>query len=88
VVTFHRFDETTTGSTAQIGCALEGPGQEGRFAGVGVDQHQVKKDMGRFKVFIESRGPRPGSGAARWPPTLKPDLDPPNIDEARVGGGH
>jgi uncharacterized membrane protein len=54
VVTFHRLSDTQTRVTAQIDWQPEGL-VEKAGAAVGVDDRQVKKDLERFKDFIENR---------------------------------
>lgn len=60
VITFHRLDDTSTRVTAQIDWAPEGF-VEKAGAALGVDDHQVKADLDRFKKFIESRGNETGA---------------------------
>jgi uncharacterized membrane protein len=62
VVTFHRLSDEQTRVTAQIDWQPEGL-VEKAGAAVGVDDRQVKKDLERFKEFIEKR--RGESGAWR-----------------------
>jgi uncharacterized membrane protein len=59
VVTFHRLSDTSTRVTAQIDWQPEGL-VEKAGAAVGVDDRRVKKDLTRFKEFIESRGHETG----------------------------
>ena len=60
VVTFHRLDDRKTRVTAQIDWQPEGI-VEKAGAAVGVDDHQVKADLQRFKNFIEHRGGETGA---------------------------
>ncbi|MGN6608931.1 MAG: SRPBCC family protein [Jatrophihabitans sp.] len=60
VVTFHRLDERKSRVTVQIDWQPEGL-VEKAGAAVGVDDHQVKADLKRFKEFIESRGAEEGA---------------------------
>jgi uncharacterized membrane protein len=60
VITFHRIDDDTTRVTAQIDWEPEGL-VEKAGALVGVDDHQVKADLERFKKFIEQRGTESGA---------------------------
>jgi uncharacterized membrane protein len=60
VVTFHRLDENTTRVTVQLDWQPEGM-VEKVGAAVGVDDHQVKADLDRFKKFIEERGTESGA---------------------------
>ena len=62
VVTFHRLSDTTTRLMVQIDWETEGI-VEKVGAAVGIDDLQVKKDLAKFKEFIESRGT--GTGAWR-----------------------
>jgi uncharacterized membrane protein len=59
VVTFHRLDDATTRVTLQLDTAPEGPVEKLGDA-VGLVKHRAKKDMVRFKEFIESRGTETG----------------------------
>ncbi|GGL96576.1 SRPBCC family protein [Nakamurella endophytica] len=59
VVTFHRLDDAKTRVTVQIDWKPEGL-LETVGSVVGVDDHQVKADLKRFKEFIESRGGETG----------------------------
>jgi uncharacterized membrane protein len=60
VVTFHRLAEDKSRVTVQIDWQPEGL-VEKAGAVVGVDDHQVKGDLKRFKEFIESRGAEEGA---------------------------
>jgi uncharacterized membrane protein len=60
VVTFHRLSPDTTRIMVQIDWETESL-TEKAGALVGVDDMQVKKDLGRFKEFIESRGTETGA---------------------------
>jgi len=60
VVTFHRLDDKKTRVTAQIDWQPEGI-VEKAGAAVGVDDHQVKADLQRFKKFIEHHGGETGA---------------------------
>lgn len=59
VITFHRLSAEQTRVTAQIDWQPEGL-VEKAGAAVGVDDHQVKGDLARFKQFIEARGTETG----------------------------
>jgi uncharacterized membrane protein len=54
VVTFHRLSEAETRVTVQLDWQPSGV-VEKVGAAVGVDDHQVKADLDRFKHFIENR---------------------------------
>ena len=60
VVTFHRLSADTTRIMVQIDWDAESL-TEKAGALVGADDMQVKKDLGRFKEFIESRGTETGA---------------------------
>jgi uncharacterized membrane protein len=60
VITFHRLAQAKTRVTAQIDWEPEGL-VEKAGAVAGVDDRQVKKDLARFKEFIESRDGESGS---------------------------
>ena len=60
VVTFHRLDDKTTRVTVQMEVEPEGPIEKVGDA-AGVPDRQVKKDLERFKEFIESRGRETGA---------------------------
>jgi len=60
VVTFHKLDDSTTRVTVQLDWEPEGL-KEKVGAAVGVDDHQVKADLKRFKQFIEERGQAEGA---------------------------
>ncbi|HEX2903463.1 MAG TPA: SRPBCC family protein [Jatrophihabitans sp.] len=60
VVTFHRLNENETRVTVQLDWDADGV-LEKAGAAVGVDDHQVKADLDRFKEFIESQGTETGS---------------------------
>lgn len=60
VVTFHRLSDTETRITAQIDWQPDGL-VEKAGAVVGVDDRQVKKDLERFKQFIENRDGESGA---------------------------
>ena len=60
VVTFHRLSEDTTRIMVQIDWETESL-TEKAGALVGADDIQVKKDLGRFKEFIEERGTETGA---------------------------
>ncbi|MDT0164660.1 SRPBCC family protein [Actinotalea sp. AC32] len=59
VVTFHRLSDTSTRVMVQIDWETESL-VEKAGAALGVDDRQVKKDLERFKEFIESRGVETG----------------------------
>ncbi|MFF2632813.1 SRPBCC family protein [Microbacterium sp. NPDC058021] len=60
VVTFHRLDDNTTRVTVQLDWEPEGF-REKVGAAIGWDDHAVKKDLKKFKEFIESRGTETGA---------------------------
>lgn len=60
VVTFHRISDDETKVTVQLDWAAEGV-VEKAGAAIGIDDHQVKADLDRFKTFIESRGSETGA---------------------------
>ena len=60
VVTFHRLDDNTTRVTVQLDWEPEGF-REKVGAAIGWDDHAVKKDLKKFKEFIESRGSETGA---------------------------
>jgi uncharacterized membrane protein len=60
VVTFHRLSPDTTRIMVQIDWETESL-TEKAGALVGADDMQIKKDLGRFKEFIESRGSETGA---------------------------
>ena len=60
VVTFHRLDDNKTRVTAQLDWQPEGV-VEKAGAVIGMDDHQVKADLQRFKEFIEGRGNETGA---------------------------
>ena len=68
VVTFHRLDDNTTRVTVQMEVEPEGPIEKVGDA-AGVPDRLVKKDLERFKEFIESR--RGETGA--WRGEVKQD---------------
>lgn len=59
VVTFHRLSDTSTRVMVQIDWETESL-TEKAGAALGADDRQVKKDLDRFKEFIESRGVETG----------------------------
>ncbi|QLD11124.1 MULTISPECIES: SRPBCC family protein [Microbacterium] len=59
VVTFHKLGDTETRVTVQLDWTPEGF-VESVGAAIGIDDHAVKKDLTRFKEFIESRGHETG----------------------------
>ena len=59
VVTFHKLSDTETRVTVQLDWTPEGF-VESVGAAIGIDDHAVKKDLTRFKEFIESRGHETG----------------------------
>jgi len=59
VVTFHRLGDDQTKVTVQLDWDAEGV-VEKAGAAVGVDDHQVKADLDRFKDFIEGQGSETG----------------------------
>ena len=60
VVTFHRLSDDETRVTVQLDWDTEGL-IEKAGAAIGADDRQVKKDLDRFKAFIESRGTETGA---------------------------
>ena len=70
VVTFHRLEEGITKVTVQLDWQPEGL-VEKAGALVGVDDHQVKADLDRFKSYIEDKSNADGSwrGTVRNPGT-------------------
>jgi uncharacterized membrane protein len=60
VVTFHRLDQENTRVTVQLDWEPEGA-VEKAGAAVGIDERQVRADLGRFKEFIENRGSESGA---------------------------
>ncbi|HEX8080732.1 MAG TPA: SRPBCC family protein [Jatrophihabitans sp.] len=60
VVTFHRLGEGESRVTVQIDWETEGI-VEKAGALVGVDDHQVKADLERFKSYIEGKGHEDGA---------------------------
>ena len=60
VVTFHRLSPDTTRIMVQIDWETESLAEKAG-ALVGADDMQVKKDLGRFKEFVESRGTETGA---------------------------
>jgi uncharacterized membrane protein len=66
VVTFHKLDDSTTRVTVQMDWEPEGL-KEKAGAAVGVDDHQVKADLKRFKEFIEERGQAEGAWRGEVP---------------------
>ena len=59
VVTFHRLSDDETRVTVQMDWQPEGV-LENVGAALGFDDHQVSKDLGRFKELVESRGAASG----------------------------
>ena len=59
VVTFHKLGDAETRVTVQLDWTPEGF-VESVGAAIGIDDHAVKKDLSRFKEFIESRGHETG----------------------------
>lgn len=60
VVTFHKLDDTHTRVTVQLEWAPQGF-VETVGAAIGIDDHAIKKDLAKFKEFIESRGAETGA---------------------------
>lgn len=60
VVTFHRLSAGSTRVMVQIDWETESL-TEKAGAAVGIDDMQVKRDLGAFKEFIESRGTETGA---------------------------
>ncbi|MGI8667187.1 MAG: SRPBCC family protein [Jatrophihabitans sp.] len=60
VVTFHRLSDNETKVTVQLDWQAEGI-VEKAGALVGVDDHQVKADLDRFKQYIENQGHEDGA---------------------------
>jgi len=59
VVTFHKLADNETKVTVQLDWEAEGI-VENIGAAVGVDDHQVKADLDRFKNYIENQGHEDG----------------------------
>ena len=59
VVTFHRLSDASTRVTVQLDWQPDGI-VEKVGAAVGVDDHQVKADLDRFKDFVENNPAHPG----------------------------
>ena len=59
VVTFHHLSDTSTRVMVQIDWETESLAEKAGAA-LGFDDRQVKKDLARFKEFIESRGAETG----------------------------
>ena len=60
VVTFHRLGDAQTKVTVQLDWQAEGI-VEKAGALIGVDDHQVKADLDRFKTYIEGQGHEDGA---------------------------
>lgn len=60
VVTFHKLSETSSRVTVQLDWEPEGF-VETAGAALGIDDRSVKKDLERFKDFIEARGRETGA---------------------------
>ncbi|NYG59119.1 putative membrane protein [Nocardioides daedukensis] len=60
VVTFHRIDDNQTRVMVQIDWKPTGIAEKVGSA-INVDDHQVKRDLDRFKEFIETRGQASGA---------------------------
>jgi uncharacterized membrane protein len=60
VVTFHRLGEGQTKVTVQLDWQAEGI-VEKAGALIGIDDHQVKADLARFKAYIEEQGAADGA---------------------------
>jgi uncharacterized membrane protein len=60
VVTFHKLGDAKTRVTVQLEWQPEGIAEKAGAA-VGLDDHQVKSDLNRFKEFIEERGSETGA---------------------------
>jgi uncharacterized membrane protein len=60
VVTFHRLGEGQTKVTVQLDWTAEGIAEK-VGALVGIDDHQVKADLDRFKSYIEGQGREDGA---------------------------
>ena len=60
VVTFHKLADRETRVTVQLDWQPEGIAEKAGAA-VGVDDHQVSRDLDRFKTFIESRPAETGA---------------------------
>lgn len=74
VITFHRLDDSHTRVTAQMDIDPDGF-VENIADKLGVLTHRVKKDMGSFKEFIESRDQETGAwrGNIERPDQIRPD---------------
>ena len=66
VVTFHKIDDGTTRIMVQMDWAPEGIAEEVGSA-LGADDRRLKRDLRRFKQFIESRGTATGSWRGEIP---------------------
>lgn len=60
VVTFHKITDSSCRVAVQLEWEPKGP-VEAVGAAVGIDNHAVKKDLAKFKEFIESRGAETGA---------------------------
>lgn len=60
VVTFHKLEDTSSRVSVQLDWEPEGF-IESTGAVLGIDARSVKKDLGRFKEFIEARGSETGA---------------------------
>jgi uncharacterized membrane protein len=60
VVTFHRLSEDSSRVTVQLDWEPTGF-LENAGAALGADDRMIKKDLGKFKEFIESRGSETGA---------------------------
>lgn len=60
VVTFHKLSDTSCRVTVQLDWEPTGAA-ETVGAAVGIDDHAVKKDLTKFKEFIEARGRETGA---------------------------
>ena len=66
VVTFHKLDEDRTRVTVQLDWEPEGALEKAGSA-IGVDKHQVKGDLDRFREFIENRDSETGAWRGEVP---------------------
>ena len=66
VVTFHKIDDDTTRIMVQMDWAPEGIAEQVGSA-LGADDRRLKRDLRRFKEFIEARGTATGSWRGEVP---------------------
>lgn len=66
VVTFHKLAPTETRVTVQLEWAPEGLAEKAG-AITGIDDHQVSRDLNRFKTFVENRDSETGAWRGEVP---------------------